>query len=380
VKLNRVGIAAGVLLTVTALAACSSSGSKKNNSNTGGGSSTSASTGASTSGGATNTSCAKGNLSANGSSAQANAMTTWATDYNKQCSGANVSYTSTNSGQGVSDFIAGKIGFGGSDAALDPTKGEPAQATKACGSTALDLPMVTGPIAIGYNLSGVKDLTLTPELLAKIFLGKITTWNDPAIAASNKGVNLPSTKISVFFRNDPSGTSKNFENYLKATAPDVFTFTPDKPWPGKTGSGVTGSPAVASGVKSTPGGIGYMEWSYAGNAGLGVAKIDNGGGPVALTAQTAGAAVQAAKITGTGDDLSLKLDYATKQAGAYPIILVTYEIVCTKYKDATTGQLVKSFLTYTSSQAAQDKLPSQGYAPLPSAILSKVQASVAKIS
>ena len=363
-KLNRVGIAAGVLLTVTALAACSSSGSKKDNTKSAGGSA----------------SCVKGDLSANGSSAQANAMTTWATDYNKQCSGANVSYTSTNSGQGVSDFIAGKIGFGGSDAALDPGKGEPAQATKACGSTALDLPMVTGPIAIGYNLAGVKDLTLTPEVLAKIFLGKITSWDDPAIKAINSGATLPATKISVFFRNDPSGTSKNFENYLKTTAPDVFTFTPDKPWPGKTGSGVTGSPAVAAGVKSTAGGIGYMEWSYAGNAGLGVAKIDNGGGAVALTAQTAGAAVQAAQVTGTGDDLSLKLDYATKQAGAYPIILVTYEIVCTKYKDANTGKLVKAFLTYTSSQAAQDKLPSQGYAPLPAAILSKVQASVAKIS
>ncbi len=364
-KLNRVGIAAGVLLTVTALAACSSSGSKKDSGSTKGGGSAN---------------CASGDLSANGSSAQANAMTTWATDFNKQCSGANVTYTSTNSGQGVSDFLAAKIGFGGSDAALDPTKGEPAAATKACGSTALDLPMVTGPIAIGYNVAGVKDLTLTPDVLAKIFLGKITTWNDPAIAGINSGAKLPSTKISVFFRNDPSGTSKNFENYLKATAPSVFTYTPDKPWPGHTGSGVTGSPAVASGVKSTDGGIGYMEWSYAGNAGLGVAKIDNGGGAVALTAETAGTAVQAAQVVGTGDDLSLKLDYATKTKGAYPIILVTYEIVCSKYKTASTGKLVKAFLTYTSSQAAQDKLPSQGYAPLPAPILSKVQASVAKLS
>ena len=379
-KLYRVGVVAGALLTVTALAACSSSGgsAKTNTSAPAGG--TSSATSSSSSSSTSTTDCATGNLSANGSSAQANAMTTWATNYNKMCSGANVTYTSTNSGQGVSDFTAGKIAFGGSDAALDPTKGEPAAANKACGSTALNLPMVTGPIAIGYNVPGVTDLTLNPDVLAKIFLGKITVWNDPAIAKINSGAKLPATKISVFFRNDPSGTSKNFEKYLKATAPDVFTYTPDKPWPGHTGSGVTGSPAIADGVKSTPGGIGYMEWSYAGNKGLTIAKIDNGAGPVALTAQSAGAAVQAAKVVGTGDDLALSLDYATKTPGAYPIILVTYEIVCSKYQDANTGKLVKSFLTYTSSQAAQDKLPSQGYAPLPAEILTKVQASVAKLS
>jgi phosphate transport system substrate-binding protein len=309
-------------------------------------------------------------------------MTTWITNYQKQCSGATVNYTGTNSGQGVSDFSAGKIAFGGSDSALNPDKGEPAAATKACGSPALDIPMVTGPIAIGYNVKGVSDLTLTGDLLAKIFLGKITTWNDPAIAAENKGAKLPSTKISVFFRSDPSGTSKNFEKYLQAVAPSVWgNLVVDKPWPGKAGKGVAGSPAVADAVKSADGGIGYMEWSYAGNKGLSVAKVDTGNGTgVALTKDSAGAAVSAAKITGTGDDLTLSLDYATKAPGAYPIVLVTYEIVCTHYKDAATGKLVKSFLTYTSSDAAQQLLPSQGYAPLPAGILSKVQATVAKIS
>ncbi|MGN6606316.1 MAG: phosphate ABC transporter substrate-binding protein PstS [Jatrophihabitans sp.] len=307
-------------------------------------------------------------------------MTTWVTKYQQQCSGATVNYTSTNSGQGVSDFAAGKIDFAGSDAALDPTKGEPDAATKACGSTAIDIPMVVGPIAIGYNLSGVTDLTLNPDVLAKIFTGKITTWNDPAIAAINKGASLPSKKISVFFRGDPSGTSKNFENYLSKTAPTVFTATPDKPWPYKTGSGVNGSPAVADAVKSTDGGIGYMEWSYAGNKGLTTAKIDNGGGAVALSADTAGSLAGTAQITGTGDDLTLKLDYATKTAGVYPIALVTYEIVCTKYKDPKIGSLVKSFLTYTSSSEGQGLLAAQGYGALPTELLSKVQASVAKIS
>jgi phosphate transport system substrate-binding protein len=149
-------------------------------------------------------------------------MTQFVTDYQKACPGVTVNYTATNSGQGVSDFIAGKIGFGGSDSALNPTASdgdEPAKATAACGSPALDIPMVTGPIAIGYNLSGVSNLVLTPTVLAKIFLGKITTWNDAAIQSINSGATLPSTPISVFFRSDPSGTSKNFETYLSKNDP-----------------------------------------------------------------------------------------------------------------------------------------------------------------
>ena len=310
-------------------------------------------------------------------------MTQFVTDYQKQCPGVTVNYTSTNSGQGVADFIAKKIGFGGSDSALNPTGSdgnEPALATAACGSPALDIPMVTGPIAIGYNLAGVSNLTLTPTLLAKIFLGKITKWNDPAIAAANSGVSLPSTAISVFFRSDPSGTSKNFETYLSKNDSTDFTYKPDKPWPGKTGSGEAGSAKVASSVKATAGGIGYMEWSYAGNAGLSTAKIDNGAGAVALSATTVSTFVAGAQVVGTGDDLTLKIDYTAKTPNGYPIDLVTYEIVCSKYADSSTGALVKSFLTYTSSAAAQQGLPSLGYAPLPSAILAKVQAVVAKIS
>jgi phosphate transport system substrate-binding protein len=309
-------------------------------------------------------------------------MTTWVTAYNKACSGAKVNYTSTNSGQGVADFNAGKIGFGGSDAALNPdaTPSEVDAAAKACGSPAWDLPMVTGPIAVAFNVKGVTDLTLNAQVLTKIFLGKITSWDDAAIKALNSSATLPSEPIKVFFRGDPSGTSKNFEKYLSVNDPtDWGSLVVDKPWPGKAGSGVTGSPAVAAGVKSTEGGIGYMEWSYAGLNSLATAKVDNGAGAVALSADTAGAFVAGAKITGTNGDLTLSIDYTAKTPNAYPIVLVTYEIVCSKYKDAATGALVKSFLTYTASAAGQGLLPAQGYAPLPASILSKVQDQVAAI-
>lgn len=132
-------------------------------------------------------------------------------------------------------------------------------------------------------------------------------------------------------------------------------------------------------LTSTEGSIGYIEYAFALSGNLSTAKIDNGGGAVALSSATASAAAAAAKITGTGNDLTLKLDYATKVAGAYPIVLVTYEIVCSKYADPKIGTFVKDFLTYTST-TGQSGLPDLGYAPIPSSIKTKLTASIASIS
>ena len=222
-------------------------------------------------------------------------------------------------------------------------KAEEAKTAEAmCKSPAWNIPMVTGPVAIGYNLDGVNKLILTPAVIADIFNGKITTWNDPAIAGINKDAKLPAQPIRVFFRSDESDTTENFTQYLAAAAADKWTAKPAKKWTGK-GEGKEKSAGVATAVKSAPGGITYVEWSYAKDNKLGIAQIDNGGGPVELTGANVGKAVEAAKQEGSGNDLKLKLDYATKQQGAYPILLVTYEIVCSKYADANKGKAVKSF-------------------------------------
>lgn len=373
--ITRAGLIAGLAVGAVALTACGSdkpagSGSSAN----AGGSSASASSSSSTA-------CASGSLKAEGSTAQKNAMDQWIKDYTAKCSGTTITYNGTGSGAGVSNFIAKQDNFAGSDSALDPKKDEVAKATAACGSPALDLPMVTGPIAAAYKLNGVDSLTLTPDVLAKIFLGKITTWNDPAIKSINSGANLPSTKITVFYRSDSSGTTQNFEKYLAATAPTVFTSTPDKDSSkaGFAGQGKTGSQGVQQAISSTEGSIGYVEWSFAVSGNLQQAKIDNGGGAVELNADTAGAAVAAATVASNGgQDLTLKLDYATKAQGAYPLILVTYEIVCSKYSDPKIGALVKSFLTYTAGDG-QSSLKDLGYAPLPDSIKSKVQDAINSI-
>jgi phosphate transport system substrate-binding protein len=375
VKLLRAGIAASVLAGALTLAACSSSGG-----NAGGNGNGAGGNGNGSGGNASGVSCFSGNLKAEGSTAQANAMTNWINAYQKACPGATVNYNPTGSGDGVTAFINKQVQFAGSDAPLSATQGATAQASKACGSKALDLPMVGGPIAVGYKLSGVKSLTLDGPTLAKIFLGKITTWNDPAIAALNKGVKLPSTKITPFYRQDASGTTFNFESYLAATAKSVFKSAPntDSSGAGFAGQGKTGSQAVSQAVSQTNGGIGYFEYSYAVQTGLATANIDNGSGPVQISPDNASIAINAAKIVGTAPDLTLQINYATKAKGAWPINLVTYEIVCSKYKSASDAKDVKDFLNYTIG-AGQNTLKQQGYAPLPASLATKVKASIAGI-
>ncbi|MEO9140285.1 MAG: phosphate ABC transporter substrate-binding protein PstS [Jatrophihabitans sp.] len=384
-KLNRAGIAAGLLAATVALAACGSSGSSAKSAGPDPtGASTNPSAPADTaagSGSGSKPTCSTGTLNAEGSTAQTNAMTEWINAYTKACSGAKVNYNPTGSGAGISSFTANQVAFAGSDSALDPAKGEVAGAMKRCTSAPLDLPMVVGPIAIGYKLNGVDNLTLTPELVAKIFTGKITKWNDPAIAAANKSATLPSTSISVIYRSDPSGTTQNFEKYLASTAPDVFTAKPAKDNTATvfTGQGKAKSQGVAAALSSTEGSIGYDEYSFAVSSSLQTAKIDSGSGGVAVSKDSAAAAAAEAKVVGTGDDVSLEINYKPSSAAAYPIILVTYEIACTKYSDAATGTFVKNFLDYTVN-GGQTVLAKLGYAPLPDSLATKVKASIAKIS
>ena len=327
--------------------------------------------------------CFDGTLNAEGSSAQKNAFEEVTRKFGEQCKGATVNYNPTGSGAGITQFIAKQVDFAGSDSALKTVekdgKIEATDAATACGSPAWNIPMVTGPIAVAYNVKGVDKLILTPAVAGDIFSGVITTWNDAKIAAINPGVSLPATAIKVFFRSDESGTTENFTKYLKAAAPANWAGEPAKKWTGK-GEGKEKSSGVSEGVKSTDGGITYVELSYAKDDSLGVAQIDNGAGAVELTSESVGKAISTAKQTGTGNDLALKLDYATKEAGAYPINLVTYEIVCSKGTDAAKQKNIKAFLKYFASEDAQKAIEEIGYAPLPAEVQTKVEAAIDAIS
>ncbi|MET0966432.1 MAG: phosphate ABC transporter substrate-binding protein PstS [Nakamurella sp.] len=344
-----------------------------------GGSAASAAAGGDTSFEGAGFACAEGSLRSSGSTAQGKVMEQWIADYSAKCGADLNAYGGGGSGKGIADFIGNQVDFAGSDSALNADQATQAQSTRCANNPALNLPMVTGPIALAYNLSGVESLILTPEVLAGIFDGSIPNWNDPKIAAINPGVTLPTLAIQAVHRAEDSGTTENFTKYLAAAAPAAWTIAPAKAWAAPGGVAAQGSDGVSKQIASTDGSIGYVEWGFAQDDDLSVAQIDNGGGAVELTAESAGKAVEAATVSGTGKDLALKLDYATKTPGAYPVVLVTYEIVCSAGNAADIGPLLKSFLGYTATEG-QTTLDTLGAAPLPASIQTKVIASVESIS
>ncbi|MEU8237207.1 phosphate ABC transporter substrate-binding protein PstS [Actinoplanes missouriensis] len=363
-KLQRSGFVAGIALTATiALTGCGSDNEAP-----------AASGGASAAPG----SCVSGSLTAQGSTAQKNAMDEWIKAYQTQCADSKVDYQGTGSGAGIEAFIAGTADFAGSDSALKEDE-QPQADAKCVGGKALNLPMVIGPIAVVYNVQGVDGLQLSSSTLAKIFSGTITKWNDAAIAAENSGAKLPDATIETVHRSDESGTTDNFTKYLSKTAEADWKFSNAKAWKAPGGTGAAKSDGVATKVKSTPNTISYVELSFAENSDLQKAKIKNGAGEfVELSGESAGKTFENATVKGTDGDLALDLDYATTTPGAYPIVLVTYEIACSK--GSAKAKEIQSFLKYTSSTAGQTALAELGYAPLPETLRAKVETSVASIS
>ncbi|GAA3424953.1 phosphate ABC transporter substrate-binding protein PstS [Streptosporangium sandarakinum] len=366
---------AGRLAAVTLVGALSLAACGTDDNSTGSGTSSAAAPSAGSDAGLS------GTINAAGSSAQANAIDEWKKNFQQANSGVSLNYQPSGSGAGVQAFIQGTVAFAGSDSALKDDKGEPAQADARCKTgKAINLPMVTGPVAVVYNLPGVEGLQLSPKTLAGIFNSKITKWDDAAIKADNPDAKLPSTPIQAFHRSDESGTSDNFTKFLAKTA--GWPYEPAKAWPAEAkGQGANGSDGIAQAVKGAEGAISYVELSYAENSSLTKAKVANGSGEfVELTPESAAKTVEAAEVVGQGNDLKLDIDYATKAAGAYPIVLVTYEITCEKGLPAEDAKLVKSFLTYTASDEGQQALTGLGYAPLPASLLTKVRTAVEAIS
>ncbi|MGC4854910.1 phosphate ABC transporter substrate-binding protein PstS [Micromonospora sp. DT4] len=368
-KLQRYGTIACLALAATlGLSACGSDNNEPTS-------------GASASGSAAAVDCGTGTVNAQGSSAQKNAMAEWIKAYQQKCAGTTINYEASGSGAGIQAFIAGTADFAGSDSALKPEE-QPQADAKCAGGKALNLPMVVGPVAVVYNAgSGVDSLQFKPATLAKIFAGKVTKWDDAAIRADNPDAKLPAATIQTVHRSDESGTTDNFTKYLSKTAESDWTFGNAKAWKAPGGIGAAKSDGVASKVKSTVGTISYVEWSYAENSGLNKAKVQNGAGEwAALTAESAGKTIAGAAIEGQGDDLKLKIDYNTKEAGAYPIVLATYEVVCSKGLAADKLKLVKGLLGHAASAEGQNSLTDLGYAPLPETVRTKVETAVKNLS
>jgi phosphate transport system substrate-binding protein len=193
-------------------------------------------------------------------------------------------------------------------------------------------------------------------------------------------VTLPSTSVTTVHRSSDSGTTDNFTKFLDAQAKTDWTFGTGQAWKAPGGQGAKDSAALVQQVKGQDGGLGYVDGPDAKKNSLTPALLDTGNGGVEPTADSIGKAVSAATATVAGQDIQLKINYGLKEAGAYPAILATYEITCTKGLAADQAKFVKSFLTYTSSDEGQGKLADLGHSPLPADLLSKVKTAVDGLS
>jgi phosphate transport system substrate-binding protein len=325
----------------------------------------------------------KSAISASGSTAQANAMKRFVSAYAKSCPGHSLDYTANGSGNGIADFVAGKSDFAGSDTPLDDEQHAAAQ--KRCGGAeAWDLPVVFGPLAITYNLYNVDFLVLDAQTLAGIFNGSIKRWDDPAITALN--ASMPPEDIHVIYRSDKSGSTANFQAYLQAAAGQAWTQGTGKEFKGATGTGAKGNDGTSAAVKNTEGAITYNELSFAMEEGLYAAEIKTPASrktrrPVRIGTDSVGKTIQGAKIVGKGNDLVLDLSsfYNPSQDDVYPIVMATYEIVCSKYPDPQVGAAVKAALQATLGPGQID-LDKNGYIPLPPDFQAKVSSAVTAIS
>ncbi len=324
----------------------------------------------------------KGTLNGAGASTQTAAMEAWNAGFTDSNPDATFNYDAVGSGSGREQFLAGgNILFAGSDAPLK--KDEAATAKTRCnGSDAIEIPAYISPIAIAYNLDGVKNLNLTPAVLAGIFNQKITNWNAPEIKADNPDASLPDLKITPVNRADKSGTTENFTTYLADAAKDAWPYPESQVWPVSGGEAADKTSGVVAAITAGKGAIGYADASQVRDP-LGVAKIKVGDSFVGPSAEGAAALVDLSpRVEGLpAGDIVVKLDRATTDSSAYPVSLVSYLIACGKYGDTGQSALVKGFLSYVISKDGQEAAAKNaGSAPIGDKLRADAEKAVASIS
>jgi phosphate transport system substrate-binding protein len=296
----------------------------------------------------------------------------WFSEYSKLHPNVQINYQSIGSGGGIRQLTAQTVFFGATDGPMT------AEQIQAAGAKVVHLPTVLGGVVPIYNLEGNPELKFSGPVLADIFLGKVAKWNDPAIAADNPGVNLPSTDITVVHRSDGSGTSYIFCDYLAKVSPEwakrVGVATSVN-WP--VGVGGKGNEGVAGLVKQTPGSIGYVELIYAIQNKISYGAVKNATGAyvkASLESVTAAASATEGKMPA---DFRVSITNAPG-ASAYPIASFTWLLLWEAPKDKARGQAMVDFMKWALSDG-QKFAKELGYAPLPESVIKLEQAALAKI-
>jgi len=315
-------------------------------------------------------------INAGGATFPAPIYSKWFDEFGKKTK-AQINYQPQGSGFGISAITAGTIDFGGSDRPM--TDDELKAFRDKHGYGILHFPTVLGANVAVYNIKGVtQSLNLTGQTLAGIFLGKITKWNDPAIANDNKGVNLPNAQIVVVHRSEASGTTFVWTDFLAKVSPD-WEKSPGRgqavEWP--TGLGAKGSEGVAGQVKQQPNSIGYVELTYAVQNKMPYAKIKNPAGVFAdasLAGVTAAAAGLANKMP---EDFRISITNAPGK-DAYPISTFTYLLIPEKIPDAGKKKAIVDFVKWALTDG-QNEAETLYYAKLPKSVVDKELKTITKI-
>ena len=319
-----------------------------------------------------------------GASSQQTAVEAWIEGFRSQAPNATVAYNPSGSGAGVSTFLTGSTVWAGSDKALSAEEIEQSKSVCASG-TAFDVPVYVSPIAVAFNLDGIstagKHVNMDAATIAKVFNGEIARWNDPAITEQNPGLDLPNLTITVVHRSDKSGTTLNFVSYLKDVAPSAWPHDLSENWPNEVGQGAKGTSGVVSTIKQANGTIGYADFSQVGDLGTIAVKVGDDYTPISADAASKVIADSPVDTSVDGDNrIVIDINHKTAATGAYPIVLVSYDIVCPAYKESNDATFAKAWLTYVTSaegqKAAQD---AAGTAPLPSNLTGKITASIDQI-
>jgi phosphate transport system substrate-binding protein len=295
----------------------------------------------------------------------------WFFEFDKETKNQ-INYQSIGSGGGIRQVTEGTVDFGASDA---PMTDEQIAAVK---GGIFHLPTVMGAVAVAYNVPGIKSLKLGADVLAEIFLGKITKWNDPKIAADNPGEKLPDIAVNVAHRSDGSGTSNIFTNYLSKVSPEWQSkvgFGTAVKWP--VGVGGKGNEGVAGLIKQIPGTIGYVELAYAHENKIPFAMLKNAAGKYVDPSIESTTAAAAAALANMPDDFRVMITNAPG-ADAYPICGFTWLLVHPTYADKAKGKTLVEFLHWAYSKG-EPMASSLDYAPLPADLIKKIDARIAQI-
>jgi phosphate transport system substrate-binding protein len=363
---KQVVAASGAVAAAIALAACSSSSSSS--------SSAPASAGASTPAASASTSAsASGTISGAGSTFQTNFQQGAISAFKSASPSITVNYNPVGSGTGRTDLYANSVLYAGSDSPIPSKEAKDVPA----GKKVLYFPVQIGPIALAYNVSGVTDLKLDATVLAGIFSGKITTWNDPAIKALNPSASLPSSPISLEVRSDSSGTTQNFSQYLVDAAGSAWTLGTSSiiSFP-KSAHANDGGSAVAAAVKATSNSIGYVDFSTATATGLTAASIKNSAGDY-VAPSSASAAAAATHVTPKADLTFLTVD--EPGATSYPITYQSWDLVYATQPNANDAALLQAYLGYLLGPG-QSLLTPLNLAPLPASIDAAAKAQLSQIT